>query len=111
MENLTKEQIREAVQEAFSAGIGEGRYIDVTRVPLICQSIVGIDKKLEEMSKDMKESRDDISTLKGWRWMLAGGLAVVVFLFPFFMSLYNDKINTLSSHIDSNTSAIQQLNK
>lgn len=41
--------VNEAVKDAFSAGIGSGRYIDVSRIPLICQSIVGIDKKLDEL--------------------------------------------------------------
>lgn len=49
MDETTKREIREAVQEAFSAGVDSKRFIDVTRVPLICQSIVGIDKKLEQL--------------------------------------------------------------
>jgi hypothetical protein len=47
MDELTKQEIRQAVQDAFSAGIGENRYIDITRIPLICQSIIGIDKRLK----------------------------------------------------------------
>ncbi len=41
--------VEAAVIKGFSASAGEGRYIDVTRIPLICQSIVGIDKKLEQL--------------------------------------------------------------
>ncbi len=46
MDDQSKRDIREAVQEAFKAGIGDKRYIDVTRIPLICQSIIGIDARL-----------------------------------------------------------------
>lgn len=41
--------VEDAVIRAFKAGIGEGRYIDVSRIPLICQSIVGIDDKLDKL--------------------------------------------------------------
>lgn len=41
--------VEDAVIRAFKAGIGDGRYIDVSRIPLICQSIVGIDKKLDDL--------------------------------------------------------------
>lgn len=44
-----KDLINHAVQNAFSAGIGDGRYIDVSRIPLICQSITSIDKKLDDL--------------------------------------------------------------
>lgn len=43
------ERIERAVQRGFSAGIDDKRFIDVSRIPLICQSIVGIDKKLDEL--------------------------------------------------------------
>ena len=49
MDDKTQNQIEEAVRRAFASGVEDKRYIDVTRVPLICQSIVGIDKKLEEL--------------------------------------------------------------
>ncbi len=41
--------VEAAVVKGFSASAGEGRYIDVTRIPLICQSIVGIDEKLDKL--------------------------------------------------------------
>ncbi len=49
MDEETKKAIEEAVIRAFSATAPDARYIDIKRVPLICQSIVGIDKKLEEL--------------------------------------------------------------
>lgn len=49
MDTITERKIEEAVARAFSAGVDNKRYIDVSRIPLICQSIIGIDKKLEEL--------------------------------------------------------------
>lgn len=49
METLTERQIEDAVGRAFGAGVDNGRYIDVSRIPLICQSIINIDKKLDEL--------------------------------------------------------------
>ena len=46
MDNDIKKEIREAVEDAFSAQVLDKRYIDVSRIPLICQSIVGIDNRL-----------------------------------------------------------------
>lgn len=46
MDETTKQGIEDAVRKAFSAEVGDKRYIDITRIPLICQSIVGIDKRL-----------------------------------------------------------------
>ena len=47
MEKDVEQRIEAAVQRAFSAGVGDKRYIDITRIPLICQSIVGINSRLE----------------------------------------------------------------
>lgn len=53
MENF-EQKIEDAVQRAFSAGVGDKRYIDITRIPLICQSIVGIDSRLKGIEGDLK---------------------------------------------------------
>lgn len=37
------------VEKGFKAGVDDKRYIDVTRIPLICQSIVSIDAKLDRL--------------------------------------------------------------
>ncbi len=42
-------KIADAVERGFKAGVDEKRYIDVTRIPLICQSIVSIDSKLDKL--------------------------------------------------------------
>lgn len=46
VDETVKREIREAVEDAFSAQVLDKRYIDVSRIPLICQSIVGIDNRL-----------------------------------------------------------------
>jgi len=46
---ITSREIREAVEDAFSAQVLDKRYIDVSRIPLICQSIVGIDTRLKSI--------------------------------------------------------------
>ena len=53
MDETTVRQIERAVERGFSMNVEEGRYIDVSRIPLICQSIIGIDKKLEEMRNNL----------------------------------------------------------
>ena len=49
MEREMEMAIEDAVTRAFSAGVGDKRFIDVSRIPLICQSIIGIDRKLEQI--------------------------------------------------------------
>lgn len=49
MDIQTIREIEQAVTRAFSAGVDDKRYIDVSRIPLICQSIIGIDEKLDEL--------------------------------------------------------------
>lgn len=49
MDDQIRREIREAVEDAFSAQVLDKRYIDVSRIPLICQSIVGIDARLKNI--------------------------------------------------------------
>lgn len=62
MEEVTRKEIREAVQEAvqeaFSASVSDGRYIDVSRIPLICQSIVQIGKDIAEMKENLTSKEE-----------------------------------------------------
>ena len=53
MEPTTLDAIKKAVQEAFSAEGGDKRFIDLSRVPLICQSITQIDKRLEKIESNL----------------------------------------------------------
>ena len=47
MDEITEKRIEAAVQRAFSAGVGEKRFIDISRIPLICQSIISIESRLK----------------------------------------------------------------
>jgi hypothetical protein len=42
-------QIEAAVKRAFTTNVEGGRYVDISRVPLLCQAVIGIDKKLDDM--------------------------------------------------------------
>lgn len=53
MDEITLKAIEKAVEKAFSAGVDDKRFIDVSRVPLICQSIVGIEKRLTAIDEKM----------------------------------------------------------
>ena len=59
MDNQTVRQIEEAVQRAFSAGVDENRYVDVSRIPLICQSIVQIGKDISEIKESINTNDAD----------------------------------------------------
>lgn len=48
-----KEVFAEAIEEMLSSN--PTRYVDVSRVPLICQSIVGLDKKMGEIQTSLDE--------------------------------------------------------
>ncbi len=42
-------QITKAVKEAFAADVEGGRYVDISRVPLLCQAVIGLEKKLDKL--------------------------------------------------------------
>ncbi len=75
------EKVASGVEKGFKAGVDDKRYIDVTRIPLICQSIVSIDKKLDQLVS--KEEFWPVKTLVYGLTALmlsavVGGLLVVV---------------------------------
>lgn len=53
MDERTLQAIRDAVEDAFGAGVKEKRYIDVSRIPLICQAIVSLDKRMEGVESNI----------------------------------------------------------
>ena len=58
LDEKTLDAIREAVERAFSAGVDNRRFIDVSRIPLICQSIVQIGKDVSDIKHSMQENND-----------------------------------------------------
>ena len=71
VEKAREAQMLAVVTKAFEAtfnitdSTGQKRFLDVTRVPLICQSIVGIHQKLEDIQLNMvtKEAFWPVKTL------------------------------------------------
>lgn len=59
LQKAQEAQMLAVVTKAFEAtfnitdNTGQKRFLDVTRVPLICQSILGIDQTLKEMKENM----------------------------------------------------------
>jgi hypothetical protein len=56
MDSNTSDAITKAVQQAFSVEGGDRRYIDITRIPLICQSIVNIEQNLVKIDTKLDSS-------------------------------------------------------
>ena len=49
-EKLVKTILSNAIKEAFGTNADSGKFVDVSRIPLICKSIIDINKKMEELS-------------------------------------------------------------
>ena len=58
LDEKTLEAIQAAVERAFNAGVDNRRFIDVSRIPLICQSIVQIGKDIGEIKDTMHENNE-----------------------------------------------------
>lgn len=55
MDTTTIKQIEDAVERAFQVGVDSKRFIDVSRIPLICQSIVQIGDDISEIKVSMND--------------------------------------------------------
>lgn len=80
MTEFTKQQretLDEIVRKAQSEMSDEGkRYLDISRIPLICYSIVEIGKKLTDIQASINKTDDDkenrIRSLEKNMWKLVG---------------------------------------
>lgn len=70
---------RRAVREELNAEMGDRRYINLERVPLICQSIVRMDKNLEEMKENLV-TKDQFMPVKIIAYGLVGTVLTSVLL-------------------------------
>lgn len=52
-DHAIQKAIEEGIKNAFSVGQENQRFIDVQRIPLICQSIVSIDERLKSIDDKM----------------------------------------------------------
>lgn len=51
--------LAEAVTKAIQDGKGDSRFIDLSRIPLICLSIANISKSIDEMKEMMASNRKE----------------------------------------------------
>jgi hypothetical protein len=75
-----EERVVAAVKRALSEKMDGSRYIDVSRIPLICQNIDGIHTTLKDMQKQLDNGfgpNGSISRLQNWRAFITGGIAVI----------------------------------
>lgn len=81
MDPATLDAIKKAVQEAFSAEGGDKRFIDITRIPLICQSIVNISSDIKDINQKLDEkfvTKTEFSPVKTVVYGLVGLILVAV---------------------------------
>ncbi len=77
-ENATQSLV-EALRQVFGEGQERQRFIDITRIPLICQSIIQMGDDLKEMNKKLDEkvvTQDQFAPVK----IIAYGLVTSVML-------------------------------
>lgn len=53
MEQNNKQDLKEALEEYFSRGVDEKRFVDVSRIPLICQDISNIHESLADIKDNI----------------------------------------------------------
>lgn len=54
----------EALREAFGEQRSKGRFVDISRIPLICKNIEAIDVKLEKIITTMEDNYVKVETAK-----------------------------------------------
>lgn len=59
-ENKTKEYLISVLDEYFDRGVDKKKFIDVNRIPLICQDIFNIHKDIGEIKENQKEMQDNV---------------------------------------------------
>lgn len=72
------ELISKAMQEVFATNVEEGKFIDVSRIPLICQSIVGIHDKMESIEDKLDKkfvTQDAFNPIKN---IVYGAVAIIL---------------------------------
>ena len=76
MDNLIQ-AVREAVKLELDSEIGDKRYINLERVPLICQSIIRIDQNIQEL-KERLVTREEFTPVKSLVYGYVGIVVVAV---------------------------------
>lgn len=47
-----------ALKDVFGEGVTQDRFLDKTRIPLICKAVQGLEESHKEMVKDIKEIKE-----------------------------------------------------
>lgn len=63
-ETETEEYMLRILDKYFSRGIQKKKFIDVSRIPLICQDISNIHRDITEVKGGISDHKKDISDLK-----------------------------------------------
>jgi hypothetical protein len=63
MQTDNSTEIRDEVRSVFSAEAGSKLYVNLERVPLLCQNVMGIQDMLKEQRDDIKEIKKGMNEL------------------------------------------------
>lgn len=53
-EDKVRNIMKEVLHDVFDQNVSSGRFIDINRIPLICQSILGINQTLTDLKDNQK---------------------------------------------------------
>ncbi len=72
------ELLSKAMNEVFSANVEQGKFIDVSRVPLICQSIISIHENIKSIKEDLEKKYVSNDTFAPIKAIVYGGVGIVL---------------------------------
>ena len=73
--------LTEALRQAFGENLDARRFIDVTRVPLICQSIISIHEDIKEIRESLERSYVRQEEFKPVKAALYSAMGVIALAF------------------------------
>ncbi len=71
-----KEEMLNVLDEYFTRGVDKKKFIDTSRIPLICQDIKTIHEDIKEVKETQKEMQDNVK----WGVRLILGAVVLAFI-------------------------------
>lgn len=78
-ETKSKDWMIEVLEEYFNRGVDKKKFIDVNRIPLICQDISEIHTTLQEIKSAQEQSQKNISEMQdNFKWGVRLVLGAVV---------------------------------
>lgn len=61
----TTDALSDALRQVFGEHENSRRFIDITRIPLICKSIIDIHENLKDIKNDLQNNQYNIKDIKG----------------------------------------------